>query len=79
MVTLATVVILNAACSFAVGVLFNAVLLFWAIRRHTPDNLRPFSLLLQQTCVIDMALLFVNAFLIPVHIFNSNFCPSGKK
>jgi hypothetical protein len=66
MVTLATVVILNAVCAFTVGVPLNAVLLCWAIRRHTPEGLRPYARLLRQTCLTDLALLVVNLLLINV-------------
>jgi uncharacterized membrane protein len=69
MVTLATVAILNAVFTFVLGVPLNALLLFWAIRRHTPNDLRPYARLLQQTCVTDMALLIVNVVLIPVNIY----------
>jgi hypothetical protein len=68
MVTLATVVILNAACAFAMGATLNAVLLCWAIRRHTPEGLRPYARLLRQTCLTDMALLLVHGILIPVGV-----------
>jgi hypothetical protein len=68
MVSLATVVSLNAACAFTLGVPLNAGLLFWAIPRHTPEGLRPYARLLQQTCVTDLALLVGNLVFMNVRI-----------
>jgi hypothetical protein len=68
MVALVNVAFMNASCAFVLGIPLNAVLLFWAIRRHTPDDLRPYARLLQQTSVTDFALLVVNFLVSPVRI-----------
>jgi hypothetical protein len=59
-ITLTSLLSLDVVCAFLLGVPLNAVLLFWAIRRHTPAGLRPYARLLQQTCVTDLVLLTVN-------------------
>jgi DMSO/TMAO reductase YedYZ heme-binding membrane subunit len=83
-ITLASVLGIGVLGAFLLGVPLNAVLLFWAIRKHTPAGLRPYARLLQQTCVTDLVLLTVNLLLNPVSqfcfgaIFNLSICRITK-
>jgi hypothetical protein len=49
---------LCAKIAFVLGVPLNA-LLFWLILRHTPKEMRVYSQILMQTCVMDLVILGV--------------------
>jgi hypothetical protein len=51
--TIYAFVLTNATLALAIGGPLN-VLVLWAIRKHTPTELRPFAQLLAQTAVIDL-------------------------
>jgi hypothetical protein len=55
----------NATLILAIGGPLN-LLVLWAIRKHTPTELRPFARLLAQTAVIDLLVLTLSFFLLPV-------------
>jgi uncharacterized membrane protein len=67
-VTLTEIATLNSVSAFALGVPLNAGLLFWAIRQHTPGDLRPYARLLRQTCVTDLTFLLTNLIVSPVNL-----------
>uniref|UniRef100_A0A915E8P6 Uncharacterized protein n=1 Tax=Ditylenchus dipsaci TaxID=166011 RepID=A0A915E8P6_9BILA len=53
--------------------LFLNILLIWLIWKKTTKELKEYSLILLQTCVIDICLTFVNAFVQPVMLFIDNY------
>jgi hypothetical protein len=55
----------NSLATLLLGASFN-LLAIWMIVRHTPKEMRVYSLLLLQTCLADLTLLILSYILQPV-------------
>uniref|UniRef100_A0A915DPZ7 G-protein coupled receptors family 1 profile domain-containing protein n=1 Tax=Ditylenchus dipsaci TaxID=166011 RepID=A0A915DPZ7_9BILA len=58
----------NAYLCFSLAFFFN-ILLIWLIWKKTTKEMKNYSFILLQTCVIDLCLTFLSAFVQPVYLF----------
>jgi uncharacterized membrane protein len=66
----------NVSAALLVGGPLN-VLALWAIRGHTPAELRPFARLLSQTAIVDLIVLTLSFTMLPVGCYWCSKCVIG--